>query len=166
MTESGIRIIFEPIGLSTNWSVSSVDKPQPQVDLGPVKGRIVRSINHNIKVVITRDDTIEAFGAYCSPSIKEEKQGLVLLNVFASFCAAIEEGESPARIIIETIMHEVGHALEEYFGREFNEDMIEEIVEQYKGKYKFNTPTPEEIQPSDACVDQQPAGDGSQATVC
>ena len=38
-------------------------------------------------------------------------------------------------MFVETIMHEVGHALEEFYDLEFDEDRIERIVESYRAKY-------------------------------
>jgi hypothetical protein len=38
-------------------------------------------------------------------------------------------------MFIETIMHEIGHALEEFYNLEFDEDRIDRITETYRDKY-------------------------------
>lgn len=109
-------------------------------------------MSDTINIHITRDDSIPAFAAYCSPSIKEEDAGLVLLNIAATFCSVAEYPDDigAKEVLIESIMHEVGHALEEYLGLEFDEERIEKIVEQYRVKYGI---VPTTIGPSDACVE-------------
>jgi len=89
------------------------------------------------RIKIIRDDSIPAFGAWCSGSLPNEPT--ILLNVEACFSDMQDEqgnliaytSEDKKRIAIETLMHEFGHALEEFFKLEFNEDEIERICQSY-----------------------------------
>ena len=90
----------------------------------------------NIKIL--RDDSIPAFGAWCAGSCANEPT--VLLNVEACFSDMQDEVGNPIiyspaekkRIVIETLMHEFGHALEEFFNLEFNEEEIERVCSTFK----------------------------------
>lgn len=57
------------------------------------------------------------------------------MNIEATFQASAENELNAKEFLIENIMHEVGHSLEEYFGVEFNEERIENIIEKYRLKY-------------------------------
>jgi tRNA 2-selenouridine synthase SelU len=93
-------------------------------------------MENNFKIKVFKDDEMDAFGAYASPSIKKHDFGVVLFNLEANLSASIEHEEiSFKEMFVETIMHEVGHALEEFYDLEFNEDRIERIIESYRKKY-------------------------------
>jgi predicted Zn-dependent protease with MMP-like domain len=60
----------------------------------------------------------------------------VLFNLEASLAASIENKDiSFKEIFVETIMHEVGHALEEFYNLGFDEERIDRITESYRAKY-------------------------------
>ena len=82
-----------------------------------------------IKIQIIRDDNIDAFGAYA------EGADIILLNVEAHLICSIEEKVDFKEIVLETLMHEFGHCIEEKLKLEFSEDRIERIVESYRNKY-------------------------------
>lgn len=85
----------------------------------------------NLHIRIEKDDEIPAFAGFAyHPDQGDER--LVLLNVFASFMAARDAGESVKEIMVESLMHEFGHILEEWFGLEFSEERIEAIVQSYQ----------------------------------
>ncbi len=91
-------------------------------------------MENSFKIVVLKDDEIDAFGAYASTSVKEGK-AIVLLNVEANLGCSIENDISFKEMMVETLMHEVGHALEEWFDLEFDEDRIDRITESYREKY-------------------------------
>jgi len=101
-------------------------------------------MENNFKIQVVKNDEIDAFGAYASPSIKKNDFGVVLFNMEANLITSLEHKEiSFKEMFVETIMHEVGHALEEFYDLEFDEDRIERIVESYRTKYSSET----EIEP-------------------
>jgi len=87
------------------------------------------------KIKVFKNDEIDAFGAYASPSIKKNDFGIVLFNVEANLITSLEEDITFKEMFIETIMHEVGHALEEFYDLEFNEERIDNIIDSYRNKY-------------------------------
>ena len=89
---------------------------------------------NSFKIVVLKNDEIDAFGAYASKSVKEGK-AIVLLNVEANLSTSIEHKIPLKEMFVETLMHEVGHALEEWFDLEFDEDRIDRITESYRAKY-------------------------------
>ena len=94
------------------------------------------STESNFKIKVFKDDEIEAFGAYASSSIKNNAFGVVLFNLEANLATSIEEKDiSFKEMFVETIMHEVGHALEEFYDLEFDEDRIDRITDSYREKY-------------------------------
>jgi hypothetical protein len=90
-------------------------------------------LQNNFKIQVVKNEGIDAFGAYVSPSIKKNDFGVVLFNLEACLITSIEEKDiSFKEMFIETIMHEIGHALEEFYDLEFDEDRIERIAESYR----------------------------------
>ncbi len=91
-----------------------------------------------ISIQIFRDDSCtEGFAAYLTPSLTRDGVAQILLNIEATFGACVEYPKdlNAKEVLIENIMHEVGHSLEEYFKLEFDEERIERIVESYRMKY-------------------------------
>lgn len=83
-----------------------------------------------------RDDSLDGgFAAYLTPSLTNSGEALVLLNIEATFHASAEHNENPVDFLIENIMHEVGHAMQEYFGKELTEEQVENVVEKYRERY-------------------------------
>ena len=84
------------------------------------------------KIRVVRDDGIPAFGAWVSGSLAEER-GLVLLNVEACLGELSDEDGKKvelnrARVVVETLMHEFGHAVEEALGLEHDDALVEEAT--------------------------------------
>lgn len=93
-------------------------------------------MENNFKIQVVKNDEIDVFGAYASPSIKKNDFGVILFNMEANLITSLEHKEiSFKEMFVETIMHEVGHALEEFYDLEFDEDRIDRIVESYRAKY-------------------------------
>lgn len=85
-------------------------------------------------------DGLDAFGAYLRPSAKNGEA-----KIFIDGKAIFKDGELlvdgkefnlcndiKKEILIETLMHEFGHALEDFFDKEFGEEFIENCVQKYK----------------------------------
>lgn len=89
---------------------------------------------NRFKIVVLKDDEIDGFGAYAATSVKEGK-AIVLLNIEANLCVSIEHKIPFKELLVETLMHEVGHALEEWYDLEFDEDRIDRITESYRKKH-------------------------------
>jgi len=84
-------------------------------------------VKHKIKVVA--DNGIPAFAAWCSGSLKA-KDGTILLNVEACMDKLVDgRGKrtklNRARVTVESLMHEFGHACEEALGLKHDETLIE-----------------------------------------
>lgn len=91
------------------------------------------------KVQIIKNDEVDGFGAYASKSITNGL-GIVLFNLEANLGASIDHKDiSFKEMFVETIMHEVGHALEEFYNLEFDEERIERITDSYRDKYSTDT---------------------------
>jgi len=97
---------------------------------------------NRFKFEIRKCDGMHAFGAYVSGSAKEGK-AIILIDGEMVFGEGelLADGEpyDPSNatrktILIETLMHEFGHALEELLDTEFDEDFIEKCVESYREK--------------------------------
>jgi hypothetical protein len=122
------------------WGTKDMDLSEFNVSLQSTLSLMEKYIEEklkkpNFKISVQRDDTIEAFGAYYESSIKDKEGGLVLLNVEACLAAGkVEEDLSVKEMILETLMHEVGHALEEWYDLNFDEDRIEKIIDSYRIK--------------------------------
>lgn len=91
------------------------------------------------KVQIIKNDEVDGFGAYASKSITNGL-GIVLFNLEANLGASIDHKDiSFKEMFVETIMHEVGHALEEFYNLEFDEERIDRITDSYRDKYSTDT---------------------------
>lgn len=85
-----------------------------------------------INIKIWRDNSLPAFAAWCAGSL--ESEGAILLNVRAHFDAARDLDDDAFALMMQTLTHEFGHALEEYFGREFDEERVQQLAESYAGE--------------------------------
>lgn len=94
----------------------------------------IQNVSKRFKITAVRHDEMDAFGAYACTSIDSEDGGLVLLNVEGSIETCIEHDIEPKQIIIETLMHEFGHALEEWYECDFDEDRMDRIIDSYRRK--------------------------------
>jgi hypothetical protein len=87
------------------------------------------------KIKVVRNDVIPAFAAWCEGSLVAE-DGTVLLNVDACLEELMDEDGKPvqmnrARIVVESLMHEFGHAVEEALGLEHDEELIEDATAKF-----------------------------------
>lgn len=101
--------------------------------------------NFSIQIRLERDDEIPAFGAFlrCEPPC-DCNQNTILINVGGCLCPEQAEedgtpvpvqGEERKRILIETLMHEFGHALERHFLLPVNEEAIEKAVSDWEAQW-------------------------------
>lgn len=91
-------------------------------------------MNKTIKFQIEKADGMEGFAAYrVSPA--KAKHKTILLNVYATFLAALEEDIKPKELILEHLMHEFGHAMQEFLDIEFSEEQVEKFIKSYCDKY-------------------------------
>lgn len=98
----------------------------------------------SLKIKVVRDDSIPAFGAWHSCKDKKcPNNNVILLNLEAHFGDMVYADGSPVRklsakrsfdILIETLMHEFGHALEQFFKSEFSEQRMEKITASFRAK--------------------------------
>ena len=94
------------------------------------------------RVRVYREDTIPAFGGWCEGSLKAGEPA-ILLNVAACLLPCVDEDgsevlhtvEEKKWLMISTLMHEFGHALQEFFDLEFTEERIEALAEAYACRY-------------------------------
>lgn len=99
---------------------------------------------------IYRDDTLPAFGGWAAGSLLEGNP-VLLMNVAACLSPCVDEhgavvpmtAHDKKWLAITTLMHEFGHALQEFFRMEFTEEEIEQICEAYQ---RHEDPAIKEIQ--------------------
>jgi len=75
------------------------------------------------------------FGAWCDGSLKA-KDGTILLDIEACLDDLVDEDGKTvpmnrARVVVGTLMHEFGHALEDAFGLKYNEAYIEDATSKF-----------------------------------
>jgi len=88
-----------------------------------------------LKIKIVKNDNLEeAFGAYKEGSFKDD-EAVIILNVYTTLLASVENNLDFKEFIIETMMHEFGHCLEEVFEKDFDEEFIQRITQTYIDKY-------------------------------
>lgn len=108
-----------------------------------------------VTIKIARADGLPGFACYLSGTVKSEgktsidlspNQALVLLDIEAIFDdnSVIQEDGNPIptrtikerkRELVEHLMHEFGHVLEDYLDLEFSEEDMERIVTSYESKF-------------------------------
>ena len=86
-----------------------------------------------MKLEIWKDDNCDGFAAWCAES--SNNKPMIVLNLGASLMASIESNTEPKELIIENLMHEFGHFLEELFKKDFDEEFIEKVIESYRIQY-------------------------------
>jgi hypothetical protein len=92
-----------------------------------------------VNIKVARDDTIPAFGGWTAGSL-QYGDPIALLNISACLSNPVNELGEPVSmsiqekkwLMISTILHEVGHALQEWFVSEFEEERLEQIVDGYE----------------------------------
>lgn len=98
--------------------------------------------NFSLSIKLERDDSIPAFGAFlaCEP---EDGRHVILLNVSACLSPELDSDDGPVcmpvedrkRLVIATLMHEFGHALEAHFNLPHNEEAIEKACADWELAY-------------------------------
>ena len=93
-----------------------------------------------MKIEVKKYDGLGAFGAFAKGSVKDGN-AIILIDtqtIFKDGELIYDDGskvdlstQDRKKILIETLMHEFGHALEEFFETEFDEDFIEQITLSY-----------------------------------
>lgn len=90
-------------------------------------GNLIREVTMEIRPA----SDIPAFGAYVAPIGDFTSPAKIVIN-FAAIIAAVEAGDIPASdvpaMVLETLWHEVGHALEHWAGVEFSEERVEALA--------------------------------------
>lgn len=87
-----------------------------------------------LKLRIEKADGLKGFAAYeVSPAKSENKK--VLLNVYATFLSSLEADMPAKEIMIQNLMHEFGHILEQWFGLNFSEKRMHKFTDSYIEKY-------------------------------
>lgn len=88
-----------------------------------------------LRLEIQKADGMDGgFGAYVASPF-DAKHRVVLLNVMAIIGASIEAECDPRELLVPTLMHEFGHALEHWLGLEFDEGFIQRVTESYVSVY-------------------------------
>lgn len=116
------------------WLLNMCPTPLPNLDVQPLKAM------PKLVLRIRRDDEIPAFGGWCSckdPTC--DLHNTILLNVEGHFGELEEADGTPVEMsnadrkqaMIQTLMHEFGHALEQYFGLPANEEMLEAVLDKF-----------------------------------
>lgn len=92
-----------------------------------------------LKLVVLRDDVIPAFAAWLPGTLKE-RHGVILLNLEAHFGHLVDPDNKTSwmsmgdrrEILVESLMHEFGHAMEQFFGLKCNEKRMERFTESWR----------------------------------
>jgi hypothetical protein len=96
---------------------------------------IKKKINKaHLQMIVFRDDTIPAFAAYIKDSVKSGIP-IVFLNISSTFICAVEENVEAKEIFITSLMHEFGHALEDFFDLPVNEEFMHRVTEKFQEEY-------------------------------
>jgi hypothetical protein len=98
--------------------------------------RAVPCTSLRINLRLQRDDEIPAFGAYLRCERQHRGSHVILVNVAACMSPEHKSGRDVVkmtkrdrkRLIIATLMHEFGHALEAHFNLPVNERAIEKAT--------------------------------------
>ena len=98
----------------------------------------------SLSIRLERADDIPAFAGYLRCEAQHQGSHVILMNVQACMAPVVlsEDGtESPMsredrkRLIISSLMHEFGHALESHFGLPVNEEAIENACMEWEAAW-------------------------------
>ena len=110
----------------------------------------------SLQIRLERDDAIPAFGAFLRCEAQHDESPVVLLNVQACMApeAEADDGspvpmtrEDRIRLVITSIMHEFGHALESHFRLPVNEAHIEKACADWETAYSASDGVERPAQP-------------------
>jgi hypothetical protein len=97
----------------------------------------------SVEIRLEREDNIPAFGGFLRCENQHEGSHVIVINVSAcmSPVATTDASEVPMSraerkwLLITTLMHEFGHALESHFRLPVNEEAIEKACENWESAY-------------------------------
>ena len=79
------------------------------------------------------------FAAYATNgTLKKTAKAHILLNIGGLLSAVVEKDFTKTElpyIIVEALLHEFVHVVEEWCGQEFDESKVEKLIKRYKKKY-------------------------------
>jgi hypothetical protein len=87
-----------------------------------------------LKIQVRKSDGMQGFAAYKIGTAKQKK-AVMLMNIYASWACALEHDIPITEFLAENLMHEFGHALQDYLGMEFTESFVEKVTNSYREKY-------------------------------
>lgn len=106
--------------------------------------RLQSYVQKPVKIRVERNDDIEAWGAYVHPTLTRDGEALVLLNIESCAITALTEDDVTFKeMLIHTLVHEFAHVLEEWYGLEFSEERVDQIVGSYF--HAFSEQDPDDI---------------------
>lgn len=82
-----------------------------------------------IRVSITPDNDIPAFAGYLSGSI-DGPEAIVVVNFEAIVNASAEHDIPFDEIFVPSVVHEMLHAVQDLYHREFDEEEVEQVIEE------------------------------------
>jgi hypothetical protein len=89
-----------------------------------------------IKFSIKPNNEIPAFAGYLSGSVKEpEAKIIVNIEAMVNAAADAENKISFKEIFSVSVVHEMLHAVQELYGREFDEQEVEDVLDQASRVY-------------------------------
>ena len=91
----------------------------------------------DLTIRLQREDALPAFGAFLRCEQQNDESPVILMNVQSIMAPDLIDNENEAReeqkrILISTLMHEFGHALESHFRLPVNEEAIEAACEAWE----------------------------------
>lgn len=89
-----------------------------------------------IKFSIKPNNEMPAFAGYLSGSVKEPEAKIVVnIEAMVSAAADRENEISFEELFTASVVHEMLHAVQELYGREFDEEEVENVLEQATQMY-------------------------------
>lgn len=105
--------------------------------------RSMMADREKFKIEVYQQDWMPGFAAFLDDGSIRKGTAHVALNIGALISAVathdIEKKDLPY-VVAESLMHEIVHALEAWAGVEFDEDKVEDLIAQYREKYKDEKP--------------------------
>lgn len=93
-----------------------------------VRNRVAKT-SKNIRVSITPDNDIQAFAGYLSGSVRDpEVKVVVNIEAMVNAAADKENGISFKEIFVTSVVHEMLHAAEDLYHRNFDEEEVERVL--------------------------------------
>lgn len=103
------------------------------------KGKQVVVLDPFIKIRLFQRDFIPGFGGYVAGSVHKKPHAEILLNV-GGMIGAYRMGDVPLKQlpydIAASVVHEIGHVIEDWARVRFSEKKVEVLVEKYRRSYR------------------------------